>query len=792
MGNLELIFGPGGFDPLKHEYKPPPPFDLLEAIREFTDQLVALGFLINGLAIADEKIHRVKRDGDKNGSRNAWYVLNSGERFAVGSWGSWKDPDINGTWCSADRNPQSVSPEEREEIRRQIEELKKRQEEETKAGQDHTAGEVQYYLEGLEQEFGDAKYLRKKQVGTRPGLKRDGDAVVIPLCNEAGEIRSCQTIFPNSDKLFTKGGQKKGCFYAIPGDEEWTGGTVLIAEGYATGYTLHEASGYMVYIAFDAYNIVPVAEIVRRKHPDSRIIVCADNDENKVGIDNANKAAKAIGAYVIFPEFPPNPNTNEKLSDFNDLMALCGLESVKDALGLNKEPAPIYCSEDQEDNEKEYDPSLIEPPGILKEICSYYNATSKISQPGFAVQCALAVCSSVLGRIYRTDADNRTSLYFLNIGKSATGKEHIKIIVDRIFEDSGLGNMVVGSGYTSAGAVFSTLISKPSHICVIDEMGKYLEATSNKANINGREANKIIMEAIGRTEGIMRPVNYSLMAASSATKKSLEDRKIYNPAITLVGMTTPSTFYENISLAQIKDGFLGRFIIHNSIIGRKVPKNVEIFKTPQKIIDWIHAVRKRFYDQGNLMEANVFDSQIDPGTIMLKLSSGAIHVFNEFAKRLIKVMDRVEVYGLDGMCGRSREFAMRMSLIVALAINPYATEISEADAAYSVHYIETHMQDAILNIKENMTESDYEKDKLEILNAIRLAKGRGVTLPETRRMKPFSRWTVRQREVILGDLREAGLIDQRDISPKGSGRPRKGVFVAIEQPKEDRDELFKL
>lgn len=127
-------------------------------------------------------------------------------------------------------------------------------------------------------------------------------ALIIPMYDAEGKLWSVAAIAPDGRKDFLWGGKKKGCFHRI-GE---VGNTVCIAEGYATAATIHEATGYAVFVAFDAGNMVVVAESVRRAYPVTRIIVCADNDHHtpgNPGLTKGREAARAIGGLVAAPSF---------------------------------------------------------------------------------------------------------------------------------------------------------------------------------------------------------------------------------------------------------------------------------------------------------------------------------------------------------------------------------------------------------------------------------------------------------------------------------------------------------
>ena len=56
---------------------------------------------------------------------------------------------------------------------------------------------------------------------------------------------------------------------------------IIITEGYATASTIYDVTGIITVCAFNAKNLRPVAEIIRAKCPEARIIFAADNDWEK-------------------------------------------------------------------------------------------------------------------------------------------------------------------------------------------------------------------------------------------------------------------------------------------------------------------------------------------------------------------------------------------------------------------------------------------------------------------------------------------------------------------------------
>jgi len=175
----------------------------------------------------------------------------------------------------------------------------------------------------------DFSYLIRKS--NKPnGARLHNDALVIPMRAD-GEIHSLQFIGPEGDKRFLTGGRVTGCYFSIGNPK---GAVALcIAEGFATGATIHEATGYPVAVAFNAGNLAAVAKAMRERFRELPLILCADDDvatEGNPGKTKATEAARAVGGLVTVPSF--GDNRPEGVSDFNDMAALHGMEAVKQAV----------------------------------------------------------------------------------------------------------------------------------------------------------------------------------------------------------------------------------------------------------------------------------------------------------------------------------------------------------------------------------------------------------------------------------------------------------------------------
>lgn len=124
-------------------------------------------------------------------------------------------------------------------------------------------------------ETGESPYLARK--GVQPhGVRFGADGwLLVPLRDAAGVLWNVQRIAPakpgndGPDKLFLKGGRKSGLWHLVGdmGDDAAGSVVLLVAEGYATAASLHEATGRPVAVAFDAGNLGHVVKALRKTYP---------------------------------------------------------------------------------------------------------------------------------------------------------------------------------------------------------------------------------------------------------------------------------------------------------------------------------------------------------------------------------------------------------------------------------------------------------------------------------------------------------------------------------------------
>ena len=306
--------------------------------------------------VIDDQIHRFSTN-DKIGDNAGWYVLKNHGDFTFGAFGDWRT-GIQEKWSSKDES--QMSEVEKDEMWKEIRRIKKSNEEDRLQKQKKVAEEAERIWGSAELAESDHPYLVRKGVKSY-GLKKvkyDGlEVLLVPLVDEFGKIWSFQRIYPDqrrADKILLKNGRTSGLYFTI-GDLSIQR---VVCEGYATGASIHAATGYCVHVAFNAWNLKAVAQTIRKLHSDVELFIAADDDhktDGNPGVTKATEAARSSNAIIAIPVW--SKERGEKDTDFNDLFNSEGPQSINNCfekagrpLEEKTDPQANKIQEESEDN----------------------------------------------------------------------------------------------------------------------------------------------------------------------------------------------------------------------------------------------------------------------------------------------------------------------------------------------------------------------------------------------------------------------------------------------------------
>lgn len=306
-------------------------------------------------------------------AKSVWRGIKVGGKVGIASL--FYEAKANGwTW---NRHERKLSAADITAIR-EVSRLKAEKAAAERAAEQAKAAELATTIWSESKPAGEHPYLSKKRVkshGLRVGAwdvvnKETGEvrrvssnALLVPIKDRTGRIHSMQAILPSklsngTDKLYLAGGAKAGNFYAIGKPQDVNGRKVFIlAEGFATAASIHEATGHAALVCFDAGNLLPVAAAIRERQPEAIILLAADDDRFTVkkdgtpynpGVDAATKAAQEVGGLLAVPHFA---SLDGEPTDFNDLHCREGADVVKAQIAAALEGSPLHTEEEPADEQ---------------------------------------------------------------------------------------------------------------------------------------------------------------------------------------------------------------------------------------------------------------------------------------------------------------------------------------------------------------------------------------------------------------------------------------------------------
>jgi len=321
----------------------------------FKAELEKRGFELRGEPITNGRIQSVHIQGHDSSSRNGRYAIHQDGVPTL--WlKDWKT-GIEETIVHKDSKLNSHINDKSLEVQKEINRIRNVQSDYDKNRMYFAVSKrLEARLNNLSPATDDNFYLAKKGIEPTDGVKVDGHGnLVIPFSDKDGNIKTVQKILKQDDgtylKLFEKGGEKAGSFHLIDGYKSRD--IIIFCEGYATGATLNQATGYSVVVVGDSGNYKPVFDVlIKDKHftniDKMKIIIAADNDVlvtkpiKNPGLTKAKEAAAYIAEKypdlkdkiaVAIPSFTQD-EVAEKFTDFNDLAQSRGNKTVDNQIHI--------------------------------------------------------------------------------------------------------------------------------------------------------------------------------------------------------------------------------------------------------------------------------------------------------------------------------------------------------------------------------------------------------------------------------------------------------------------------
>ena len=273
------------------------------------------------------------------------------------------------------------------------------------------------------------------------------------------------------------------------------------------------------------------------------------------------------------------------------------------------------------------------------------------------------------------------------------------------------------------------------------------------------------------------------MADSGRQPKNAE-KDIKKPCLSMVGISTPNQFNDALDKRSLEGGFINRLVTVDASQD-KVINNLG--KKPQKP-GWVNSHLNKFYDlrnQGDLghgagavtfkdIAHDAFETE--PDLIEIPFSDTAAERIHEINNFVTEKSGNDEL--ISNLTVRWLEQSMRMALALTMLDNPEAKEINLDMLNWCWEFVSYH-GDKFIKAHREQPQNQFEKDRNEILKAIRQAERQGLTKKELGQITHFKSLGSKQRDDIIKVLVDDDLIRVVEGKASKKGGPKPVSYYAI-------------
>ena len=322
------------------------------------------------------------------------------------------------------------------------------------------------------------------------------------------------------------------------------------------------------------------------------------------------------------------------------------------------------------------------PPDVLGELADFIYGASIRPIKEVAYAGAISWCAGVMGRHFNI-SHTGLNQYILLLAGTGKGKEGASDGVDLIYQTlrphiPEVENFRGPSNLASGPALVRMLGEKdsPSVLAIVGEFGLRLCAmTDPRANAAELTLKAALLDLFSKSGQYktLSPIVYS---------DSLKNTKLLDaPAFSMLGVSTPETFFDRLTEASVMDGLVPRFLTivyqGGAQIGNKA-RNLVMDPTLQSRL--IKAVETAIYMSRNSSYCHI------------PMTDAATKMMDEFEVDVVQRMNAI-----DGECAamsllnRAHLKALRLAGLAAAMSNPSKPQVTEIHARWAIEFVEVDM-----------------------------------------------------------------------------------------------------
>lgn len=321
--------------------------------------------------------------------------------------------------------------------------------------------------------------------------------------------------------------------------------------------------------------------------------------------------------------------------------------------------------------------SIAWPPGFAGALAGFVYDSAPRPVKEVAIVAALGWLAGVAGKMWNIPGSG-LNIYLILVARSAIGKEAMH---------SGLGALLAKlreaipsaqefvdfNDYASGPALVKACATNQSFVNVAGEWGKKLKRLSLDGDRDGpMQQLRTVMTNLYQKSG---PA--SVVGGLTYSDKEKNIASVSGVAYSMIGETTPGTFYDSLTEGMMEDGFLSRFTIVE-YTGERPPANYQPVKEPPPAIVE-HCIQIMMHQK------TLMGNRTPPIQVLRTAEAGEIML--AFDRECDGEINKTADESWRQMWNRAALKMMRIAALLAVGDNPFQPVVTVEQVKWSLDLI---------------------------------------------------------------------------------------------------------
>jgi len=357
------------------------------------------------------------------------------------------------------------------------------------------------------------------------------------------------------------------------------------------------------------------------------------------------------------------------------------------------------------------------PNGIVGKMMQFIYDAAPHPMRETAIAGGLGLACGVAGRCFNINGQGLNE-FFAILAPSSSGKDAattgVEKLIGAVVPKINDAAVFIGPGDVSSKPALHRYLSKslpPCCVMFVNEVGEWLGPIVDHRASEARQSLRKMLLDLSEKGGEGRVLRKSAYADSA---NNIED--VQSPAVTIVGDSNPTTFFENVTEKNTANGFFARWIILQNT-DRVSPYN-EGHSRVRPSAQLVEELAGLCSHSLNLNHAGLVTN--------VEMSEGANAELTDFRCICTEGRDDAEEDYRKAIWGRGYVHALRIAAILAVGRHLYNPTIEICDARWAIALV-TGSIEKLLNKFEDGEVGNVSQSEVARLNEVKRAITRYIT-----------------------------------------------------------------